>query len=113
MTTITVQARDGAYSVQIDGHASYGPAGADIVCAGISGACYVVAEGARALVAAGLADLCDVQAGDGAFKARVTTHDIHGRIACGCWYDGLVGAFSTLAAQYPDNVRVMGGGARE
>lgn len=111
MTSVKTTMRDGVYTVEVTGHAGHGPKGHDIVCAGISGACYVIAEGARALTAAGLADDADVHAGDGTFSASIRARGIQGRIAARCWMDAAKAAGVMLSAQYPEHVQVIGGGS--
>lgn len=107
MTTIKTWARGGAVGVEISGHAGYARAGADIVCAGVSGMCYLLAEAARALGAAGLALDVEVRAGDGVYSVALSPAAA-GAVATRCLMDGVRAAGERLAAQYPDHVRVVG-----
>ena len=47
MTTVTVAKKGTKYIFSAEGHSGYGPAGQDIVCAGVSALCFALAVSVR------------------------------------------------------------------
>lgn len=47
MTTVTVSKKGTKYIFSAEGHSGYGPAGQDIVCAGVSALCFALAVSVR------------------------------------------------------------------
>lgn len=106
MTTIRTWDRNGQMGIEITGHAGYATSGSDIVCAGVSGMCYVLTETAHALSAAGLIDEVEIQAQDGLFALRLRVRPV-GATAARCLIDGARAATARLQGQYPGHVQVV------